>query len=114
MEELAVLILQISLGITFLCTGYFILKHTEKWTGFIKPWAEKLLPTSKQNAMKLTGYYDLFQGIWLLSGILPAWASFFAALHMIQVLIVAGIDDTTYRDIGILGASIALLFFSLS
>lgn len=111
-DELAYTILRLSLGVTFLFTGYFILKHTKEWTGFIKPWAEKLLPVSKESAMKTTAYYDLFNGLWLLSGIFTWWAALFAALHMIQVLVIAGVDDTTYRDIAILGASIALMLYS--
>lgn len=114
MDRLGIVTLEISLGVTFLYTGYFILKDTKRWTEYIKPWAANLLPTSRETAMKVTGLYDLFQGVWLLSGLSPTYAAVFAAIHMITVLVVAGIDDVTYRDVGILGASLALLFLSIS
>lgn len=108
-----IVLLQISLGITFFLTGLYILKDPNGWTKFIKPWAKDLLPIPKDQAMRLTGYYDLFQGLWLISSLFTPLAAFFATIHMIIVLIVAGIDQVTYRDIGILGASISLLLLSL-
>lgn len=108
MNDLALLILQVGLGITFICTGFFILTDKKHWTDMILPRAERFVIGSKKTTMILVGVYDIFNGIWLITGILVWVAALFAALHMIQVFFAAGFDDVTYRDFGIMTASLAL------
>ncbi len=112
-SEWALLVLRIGLGVTFLLTGYFILTEKDHWTGMILPRAEKFIIGSKQTTMKMVGFYDLFNGIWLISGLFTWIAALFAALHMLQVFFAAGINNVTYRDIGIFAASLALMIATL-
>lgn len=112
MESLAFLILRIGLGITFCLTGYYILSDKTHWTGMISPWVRKVLPIDPARLMIVVGIYDIFNGLWLLAGIYVWLAALLAALHLIQVLIAVGVTDVTYRDIGLLCASIALTLAS--
>lgn len=113
METIAYSILRIGLASTFLITGIFILISEDKWVHMIQPWAEKFIIGGKRNAMITTAFFDLFLGLWLFSGLFTWIAALLAALHLIQVLITAGITHETYRDIGLLTASITLLLISI-
>lgn len=109
MESLALLFLRIGLGLTFCLTGYYILSEKSHWTGMISPWVKKLLPVAPTQFMLIVGVYDIINGLWLLTGIYVWLAALLAALHLVLVLIAAGITDVTYRDIGLLCASITLM-----
>lgn len=109
MESLALLFLRIGLGLTFCLTGYYILSEKSHWTGMISPWVKKLLLVAPTQFMFIVGVYDIINGLWLLTGIYVWLAALLAALHLVLVLIAAGITDVTYRDIGLLCASITLM-----
>ncbi len=111
--SLALIILRIGLGLTFLITSYFIFKNPNKWAGLILPWAKKLLPLNPKTAIILTAYYDVANGLWLISGVFLFWAALIASIHLIQVIITVGITDAEYRDIGLLAACIALMLLSI-
>ena len=113
MEPLAEYILRISLGVVYLITAYYIFQDPKKWGEMLLPWARKLLPTAPDTALKATGVFDTILGFWLLSGLFLWIAAILSILHMIQILITTGITGPQYRDIGILGASLALLLLSL-
>ena len=112
MLPIALLILRIGLGISFIYTSYFILKSEDHWADGIKPWAKRLLPVAPERFMASVAVYDLMQGLWLISGWYLWIAAAIATLHLIQVLIGAGINDSTYRDIGLMGAALAVFLLS--
>lgn len=101
-------ILRVGLAITFLWIGILILRDPAAWTGFIRPWAEVLLLSTPEKAMIGTAVLDILIGAALLIDFLTFWASLLAALHLIIVLAVAGIDAITVRDIGLLAGALAL------
>ncbi len=98
---------------TFLWIGVLIFKNPEAWGASIMPWAAKLIPGSLVNAMLGTAVLDVLIGIFLLFNILTSLAAFIGALHILTVLITVGITDITIRDVGLLGAVIALTIEAL-
>ncbi len=101
-------ILRIGLAITFIWIGYYIWQTPEVWGGYLQPWAASLLPMPLSQAMIGTAILDIVIGLMLLANIFTRLASFLAALHLLIVLIVSGINSITVRDIGLLAAALAL------
>lgn len=108
MSYYALHILRVGLAVTFLWVGILILRDPAAWTGFIRPWAAALLLSAPEKAMIGTAILDLTVGAALLVDFLTFWASSAAALHLVIILAVAGIDAITVRDIGLLAGALAL------
>ena len=108
MNKTALLVLRIGLAITFMWVGVMILQSPEAWASYMQPWAAALLPLPAVSAIQATAVLDLVIGVFLLIGFFTPLAALLAALHMVSVLVVTGINDVTVRDIGLLGASTAL------
>lgn len=113
-DTLVRLTLQISLGITFVITGFMIARDPLIWGKSVKPWAKKLVPLPLKTAMLITAVFDGIVGMWLLTGWFLPVSSALALLHLIQVLVMTGINGPQYRDIGLLGGSIALFIIAVS
>lgn len=79
----------------------------------IQPWAKVFTFGNPQGFMTTIALFDITVGIWLLSGFMVWVAALLAVLHLFQVLIGAGITHETYRDIGLLATSAALLLVTL-
>ena len=101
-------ILRIAMAITFLWIGVLILQQPEAWGGYIQPWAADLLPVSLKLAMITAGIMDILVAIFLLLNIWVWHAAVLGSLHLIMILTVSGINAITVRDIGLLGATLAL------
>jgi len=106
-------ILRVAVAITFLWIGILIFREPEFWGGFLKPWAAGILPFSLEEAMIGTAMLDILIGFFLLIDVLTWLAALVGSAHLLLVLIVSGIDPITVRDIGLLGATIALTWASL-
>lgn len=102
-------ITRVGLGITFLWIGILIFRDPIAWGGFLKPWAADLLPMPLEQAMISTAVLDFLIGFFLIVDYFTWIAAFLGAVHLTMVLAVAGIDDVTVRDIGLLAAAIALI-----
>lgn len=102
-------ILRIGLAITFIWIGVLIFKQPEAWGGYLQPWATRLLPVPLVQAMIGAAFLDLVIGVMLLLNRFIWLAGLLAALHLVMVLVVSGVNDITVRDIGLLAASAALL-----
>ncbi len=107
-----IFVLQFGLGITFLLTGYLILKDDDKWAHMVPPWFARRLP-SLRSFMIGTALFDLAVGAWLISGYFVTLAAVVAAVHLLAVLIATGRHTfhETYRDIGLLLSAVALAMF---
>lgn len=114
--------LRLGLGGMFLYSGYDLIMHPTGWY-----WALRPLPQALQTLIN-TGIgkdsYLMFQGAGelviaalLLMWFLPRWTLKIAALattiEMAAILLLVGLNLETFRDIGLLGASIALFMSSL-
>ena len=114
-------ILRISLGFSYLYSGYDLFAHPTGWY-----WALRPLPDFAQDIINDVIGKDLFlrtQGIaemvmallflaWFLPKIGVRVAAFLSALQMTLILIAIGLTLETFRDIPILGASLAVLLMS--
>jgi len=110
-EDRHIAVLKIGLGITFIWIGYFILQDPAGWAGFIKPWAKDLLILDPIDVMKFNAVYDILVGALLIVAY-KRWmiwlGGLLAALHMIAVLVTAGVDPITVRDIAVLSGALSL------
>ncbi|MEK7108572.1 MAG: hypothetical protein AAB844_00465 [Patescibacteria group bacterium] len=113
--------LRLGLGTMYLFSAYDIWKHPTAWY-----WAIRPLPQALQviinNQIGLDRYLK-FQaaGEFVLALVFLAWflprrflrlAAFLAALEMALILVFVGVDGITFRDIGLLGAALALVALS--
>lgn len=108
MKHYALSILRIGLGITFVWIGILIALHPEAFAGYIQPWALKFLIVPVRQAMIATAVLDIVIGVFLLLNLLAWLAAALGAAHLVIVLATTGINAVTVRDIGLLGASLAL------
>lgn len=108
MNKTGFTILRIALGITFLWIGILIVQDPEAWGGYIQPWAAKLLPLPIKEMMLGTGALDIVIGFLLVTNILTWLAAAIGAIHLVIVLVTSGINSITVRDIGLLGAAVAV------
>lgn len=100
--------LRIGLAITFLWIGVLIFKNPEAWSGYLQPWAVRLLPIPLTQALIGTAILDITVGAFLIFNFLPRLTPLVGALHLAMVLTTSGITDITVRDIGLLTAALAL------
>ena len=110
--------LRLGLGAMFAYSGLDIVLHPSAWT-----WALRGLPTIITDQINRIGpeTYLRGQGVaelvlaaaflaWFLPRPLVRVAAFFAAVEMAAILIFVGVDAVTFRDIGLLGAALGVLF----
>jgi len=109
MNSIALLILRIGLGATFIWIGVYIYQAPEAWGNYLMPWARNILPIPIKELMLGTAILDIGLGVLFLIGKFTRIAGLVAAIHLTVVLITSGINAITVRDIGLLGA--ALFFF---
>ncbi|MEW5805167.1 MAG: hypothetical protein AB1721_00325 [Patescibacteria group bacterium] len=104
-------ILRVGLGIVFFWIGVLILKEPELWAGFIRLQFREFLPESisLSGLMIGTAIFDLVIGFLFLIDWQIWLASLFGGAHLLVVIFVAGINETTIRDIGLLAGALALL-----
>lgn len=97
------------LGIVFLWIGLDIIKHPDAWIGYLP--GDLPFGLNRALALKINGIFDAVLGGLLLLGWWPRVVAGFAALHLIGILADQGIDQVIIRDVGLLGTSLALLFW---
>lgn len=113
MNKVSYTILRVGLGITFLWVGVLIFQSPEAWSNFISPWAAELIPFSLKNTMICVGIFDVLIGALLVYDFAVWIGALFAAIHMIDVLVVSGITSITVRNIAILAGALALFIDSM-
>ena len=105
--EQAKWLLRIGLALVLL---YAIIRSTldpAAWIGFIPPIATHIL--SLGVTLKLFSFFQLMLVIWLLSGKFSRYAALVVALTMVGIIISnPRALDTTFRDVAILFAALAL------
>ena len=109
-------VLRISLAVMYVYSGIDLIRHPKSWY-----WAVHPLPTFAKGAINSFGI-DLFLQIqgaielmfavilisWFLPKVFSMTVAFLIAFEMSLILIFFGVDGITFRDIGILGASLSL------
>ena len=108
-------VLRLSLALMYLYSGWSLIASPKSWTQFVPFWLKENLA---QISFPVTAFVQvpgvveiivaLIFVIWFLPRRWVRYAAFLSALEMALILIFAGIDLTTFRDIGLLGASLAV------
>jgi len=105
------IILRIALGLTFLYAGFNSIGHPENWVGFVPVWVENFI--DPLIFLKVHAIGEIILGLGLISGIYLPIFSGLIALDLLALLIFYGIDDITFRDIGLFGAAVVLFLLSI-
>ncbi|TSC77563.1 MAG: hypothetical protein G01um101433_528 [Parcubacteria group bacterium Gr01-1014_33] len=112
--------LRLGLGLMYVYSGADIIRHPTGWY-----WAVRQLPDALEKILTLFGMnaFLFMQGIGevFLAFLLLAWflprkflqiAAGIAVLEMGAILLLVGLDSITFRDIGLLGAAVALIIMA--
>lgn len=109
------LVLRLSLAATYLYSGYSLFKSPKSWTQFVpqglkeflvKIGLEIVIFVQAQGLIELTMAAVLL--LWFLPVRLVKWVALISTLELALILIFTGIDLVTFRDIAILGSSLAV------
>lgn len=103
------LCLSIGLGVVFLWIGIDILRHPDSWIGYIPTNLPIHIPTT--SLLQANGGFDIALGLLLILRMWPKLVAFLAAGHLIVIIATQGVDAVLIRDVGLLGACLALLFW---
>lgn len=104
----------------YLYSGSDLFYYPQHWYGFIPHWFSQTVTTtvSIETYLRIQGAGEFIIGLLFLAWFSGIWglrvASALAALETALVLLFVGIDPITFRDIGLLGASLALLIITFS
>jgi len=113
--------IRIGLGSMYVYSGLSLIRHPEYWYGFAPVWFEDLIA---QVGLSMNGYLAL-QGTGELgiAALFFAWfvgkwglriAAALSSFQIVSILMLVGVSLTTFRDVGILGGSLAALLISFS
>lgn len=100
------LVLRTGLGLVFVYAGIMSFLSPENWIGFVPQWVGNIV--SPELFLSIHAGFEIILGLALITGIFLPAASLIAFLDMFALLIFYGIDEVTFRDIGVLAAAIAL------
>ena len=115
--------LRLSFGSLFLYSGIDLIRHPTVWY-----WAMRPMPWVMQNMINtqigLDRYLQIQGGLelvfafvfvaWFLPKLFVQIVAVLVAAEMAVILLLVGVSGDTFRDIGLLGAAIALFFLSNS
>lgn len=90
----------------FLWIGIDMWRHPETWLGYVP--AEPGFGMSRAAALSAVSAFDAGLGVLFWLHMWPRTVSFLAAAHLLGVLAVNGIDAVLIRDVGLLGAALAM------
>jgi len=99
--------LRVGLGLTFLWIGIDMFRSPDAWIGFMP----QNVPGgfSREGALTGAAVFDAVLGLLLLTDNFPRVTAFLVTLHLAGIIAVQGIDAVLIRDVGLLGAALALL-----
>jgi len=118
--------LRLSLGLTYLYSGFDLFMHPTAWVWAIPFWLRELIGSvvSVTDYIKFQGLTELVLAIILLSWFMPRkivkWIALISTAEFVAILALGFMPwnatnfTTTFRDIGLVGASLALYFLFLS
>lgn len=100
-------LLRVGLGLVFAWIGVDILRHPETWLGFVP--STLPLGITREVGLKLNGVLDVALGLFLIADKFPKITAAVASLHLVGILATQGINAVIIRDVGLLGAALALV-----
>ncbi len=112
--------LRLGLGFTFLYSGTSLFNSPDQWLGFVPGWFARAVDgfISVEFYLRLQGVAEIIVGLLFIAWFSGKWGlrigAFFASVELALIIIFTGLDAITFRDIGLLGAAIALFMASFS
>jgi cytochrome c-type biogenesis protein len=106
------LILRYGLALTYIFSGYDLIAHPRSWISFVPYWFANLLPIDTITFIQIQGGVELLLALAFITGFFIRPAAFLSALEMSAILLLYGVDAVTFRDLAILGGSLAVFFWS--
>jgi uncharacterized membrane protein YphA (DoxX/SURF4 family) len=110
--------LRLGCGFVNLYSGFFLLTDPIRYYKYVPGWLSHVANavTSLDAYLRLQGIGEMMIAICLLGWFFPRWCVRVAAMlftvQMTVILIFAGVDGVTFRNIGLVGAALALLISS--
>lgn len=109
----AYLVLRVGLAAVFIWAGVDMIRNPSDWQGFIPPWLLELLPYGEYEYLFIHGTFEILLAVSFLSGFLVWISAPLAVLEFAGILIFVGVDQVTFRDIGLLGAAWAMSYLAI-
>ena len=106
--------LRLGLALTYFYSGSGMIREPESWSWYIPSWIIDLVTqvTTVNTYLMVQGIGEVLIGLLLLSWFLsPKFVRVLACLgtfHIASILLLVGLDPSTFRDFGLLGAWVAL------
>ncbi|TSC58294.1 MAG: hypothetical protein Greene041619_725 [Candidatus Peregrinibacteria bacterium Greene0416_19] len=110
-NALARWILALSLAFVFVSFGIWKFVDPIIWIGFLPGWMEGLMGLTRDAWLRVIGVSEILMGLLLLPPV--RWMKRAGAgliiLHLLAILTQVGWNDVAVRDLGLIGAAVALL-----
>ncbi len=114
MRKTSILALRTGLALTFIVVGVYIWLHPTIWYSMLLPWAKGItVGGTARPVLQAVAIFDIFIGILFLLDLWTWIVALIASVMLVLSLAATGVSDATVRDIGLLGASLALLFATM-
>jgi uncharacterized membrane protein YphA (DoxX/SURF4 family) len=107
--------LRLGCGLVNLYSGFFLLIDPKRYYKYVPGWLSYVANAvaSLDAYLRFQGIGEMMIGICLLGWFFPRWCVRVAAtlltVQMTLILIFSGVDAVTFRNIGLVGAALALL-----
>lgn len=103
-------LLRFGLGMSFLYRGLAMIQNPTEWTNIIPSWT--LTFFGGNIFLYLMGALCIFLALGFFTGILLKWISLAGALYLTLLLIFVGMNESNFRDFGLMTASLATYFLA--
>lgn len=94
------------LGLTFLLIALDMWRHPDVWIGYLPQ--ESLFGMTREALLFGTALFNAVVGALMMLRVAMKVVASLAALHVLGVLVFNGLDPVLLRDVGLLGAALAL------
>ena len=84
-------------------------RHPALWIGYLP--AELPFNIAREVGLDMAAVFDIGLGLLLMAGNFPHFVALLAVLHIAGILVIHRVDAVLIRDVGLLGAALALLFW---
>ncbi len=81
-------------------------RHPDAWIGYLPQ--ESLFGMTRESLLLATTLFDAVIGVLLMLRVAMKVVAALAAVHLLSILIFNGLDPVLMRDVGLLGAALAL------
>lgn len=105
----AQLLLRLGLAFVFLYAAISSFVAPENWIGFIPGW----VPFDPEFLLKMHAVFEILLASWLLWGAKIKWAAWLSALSLFAILVGTGLDEITFRDVGLMSSAVALAMLDI-